>query len=63
MTTYTIDELLKVTYGVWDHIKNHGDHGVDVLADRLERRTPPMAEPNARPATRSSKRAAIPWTR
>ena len=21
------DELLKVVYGVWDHIKNHGDHG------------------------------------
>ena len=21
------DELLKITYGVWDHIKNHGDHG------------------------------------
>lgn len=21
------DELLKVAFGVWDHIKNHGDHG------------------------------------
>ncbi len=21
------DELLKTVYGVWDHIKNHGDHG------------------------------------
>jgi len=21
------DELLKITLGVWDHIKNHGDHG------------------------------------
>jgi hypothetical protein len=23
------DELLKVAHGVWDHIKNHGDHGAD----------------------------------
>ncbi len=23
------DELLKVTFGLWDHIKNHGDHGAD----------------------------------
>ncbi len=23
------DELLKIAYGVWDHMKNHGDHGVD----------------------------------
>lgn len=23
------DELLKVAFGVWDHMKNHGDHGVD----------------------------------
>ncbi|NOZ22207.1 MAG: FAD-dependent oxidoreductase, partial [Planctomycetes bacterium] len=23
------DELLKVAFGVWDHIKNHGDHGVE----------------------------------
>lgn len=23
------DELLKSIYGVWDHIKNHGDHGMD----------------------------------
>ena len=23
------DELLKVTFGVWDHIKNRGDHGAD----------------------------------
>lgn len=22
------DELLKITFGVWDHMKNHGDHGV-----------------------------------
>ena len=22
-------ELLKICYGVWDHMKNHGDHGVD----------------------------------
>ncbi|MBR5601831.1 MAG: FAD-dependent oxidoreductase, partial [Clostridia bacterium] len=22
------DELLKIAYGVWDHMKNHGDHGV-----------------------------------
>ncbi len=21
------DELLKIAYGVWDHMKNHGDHG------------------------------------
>ncbi len=23
------DELLKITFGVWDHLKNHGDHGAD----------------------------------
>jgi hypothetical protein len=23
------DELLKICYGVWDHIKNHGDHEAD----------------------------------
>lgn len=23
------DELLKAVYGMWDHIKNHGDHGAD----------------------------------
>lgn len=23
------DELLKVALGVWDHVKNHGDHGAD----------------------------------
>ena len=23
------DELLKIVYGVWDHMKNKGDHGVD----------------------------------
>ncbi len=23
------DELLKVTFGVWDHIKNYGDHGAE----------------------------------
>ena len=23
------DELLKVVYGVWDHIKNGGDHGAE----------------------------------
>jgi len=23
------DELLKIALGVWDHIKNHGDHGAD----------------------------------
>jgi len=23
------DELLKITYGVWDHIKNRGDYGAD----------------------------------
>ena len=23
------DELLKICYGVWDHMKNQGDHGVD----------------------------------
>lgn len=26
------DNLLKVLYGVWDHIKNKGDHGADNLA-------------------------------
>lgn len=23
------EELIKIAYGVWDHIKNHGDHGAD----------------------------------
>ncbi len=23
------DELLKIAFGTWDHIKNHGDHGAD----------------------------------
>ena len=23
------DELLKIAFGLWDHIKNHGDHGAD----------------------------------
>ncbi len=23
------DELLKIAYGVWDHMKNYGDHGVE----------------------------------
>ena len=23
------DELLKIVYGLWDHIKNHGDHGAE----------------------------------
>jgi hypothetical protein len=23
------DELLKIAFGVWDHMKNHGNHGVD----------------------------------
>ena len=23
------DELLKIAFGVWDHMKNYGDHGVD----------------------------------
>lgn len=26
------DELLKILYGVWDHIKNKGDHGADNYA-------------------------------
>ena len=26
------DELLKIVYGIWDHIKNGGDHGADTLA-------------------------------
>ena len=25
------DELLKIVFGVWDHVKNHGDHGADNL--------------------------------
>lgn len=28
-TEETRDELLKVAYGVWDHIKNRGDHNAD----------------------------------
>ena len=23
------DQLLRVAFGVWDHIKNHGDHDAD----------------------------------
>ena len=23
------DDLLKIAFGVWDHMKNHGDHGAD----------------------------------
>lgn len=23
------DELLKIAFGVWDHMKNHGDHGAE----------------------------------
>ena len=23
------DELIKIAFGVWDHMKNHGDHGAD----------------------------------
>lgn len=23
------DELLKIAYGIWDHVKNHGKHGAD----------------------------------
>ncbi len=26
------DELLKILYGVWDHIKNHGDYGAENFA-------------------------------
>ena len=26
---YDADELLACIYGVWDHIKNHGDHGME----------------------------------
>ena len=28
-TEQTRDELLKVMFGIWDHMKNHGDHGVE----------------------------------
>lgn len=28
-TEDTRDELLKVAFGIWDHIKNHGDHGCE----------------------------------
>ncbi len=28
-TETTRDELLKIAFGVWDHIKNQGDHGAD----------------------------------
>ena len=28
-TEETRDELLKVVFGIWDHIKNHGDHGCE----------------------------------
>lgn len=23
------DELIKIAYGIWDHVKNHGDHGAE----------------------------------
>ena len=41
------DELIRVVFGVWDHLKNHGDHGAEnqvltwvgtVLAKRESRR-------------------------
>ncbi len=28
-TMHIRDELLKILYGVWDHIKNHGDYGAE----------------------------------
>ena len=28
-TEETRDELLKITYGMWDHLKNHGEHGAE----------------------------------
>ena len=28
-TEHLRDELLKIAYGLWDHIKNHGDHGAE----------------------------------
>ncbi len=28
-TEETRDELMKVVFGIWDHIKNHGDHGCE----------------------------------
>jgi hypothetical protein len=28
-TEFLRDELLKIAFGVWDHIKNHGDHGAE----------------------------------
>jgi len=28
-TEATRDELLKIAFGVWDHLKNHGDHGAE----------------------------------
>lgn len=28
-TEKTRDELLKIAFGVWDHMKNHGDHGAE----------------------------------
>ena len=28
-TEETRDELMKVAFGIWDHIKNKGDHGGD----------------------------------
>ena len=29
------DELLKILFGIWDHIKNHGEHGAEKLYIRL----------------------------
>jgi hypothetical protein len=26
------DELLKIVFGIWDHLKNHGDHGAETWA-------------------------------
>lgn len=41
------DELYKIVFGVWDHMKNHGDHGVDNYA---------IVWMNTMPAKRESRR-------
>ena len=47
------DELYKIVFGVWDHMKNHGDHGVDNYA---------IVWMNTLPAKRESRRLVGDYT-